>query len=411
MSTHANDLVLPTANWLVPAAELRWRVAALQARLRAGEIDVALLAQNADLGYFCGSIASGWLVVPATGEPVLHVRRAAVRSEAETCWPVQTTRSNRELVAEVHAMVGGGDRLNVVGLELDVLPAAEYLKLEAGLGADSLVDLTHDIRSVRAVKRPWELQWMHAAAAQVRAAMEAVAEQARPGMREIDVALLAEQVLRERGHQGVMRMRRFNGEMFYGQVAAGPNAALAAALDSPLGGAGRYPPVGKGASERVIEPGELLVVDLMGACNGYLSDCTRVYALGEPDRDLVDAQAWCVGVLEHVAGLARPGVTPASLYAEALRLAQEAGRAAQFMGAAPDQARFVGHGIGMEVDEYPFLATGFDEPLVEGMVFALEPKLVFPGRAAVGIEDSFVVTADGVEPLDAVSRGLLVIDA
>jgi Xaa-Pro aminopeptidase len=198
--------------------------------------------------------------------------------------------------------------------------------------------------------------------------------------------------------------------MFYGQVCAGANAALPAALDAPLGGTGQYPPAGKGPSRRELRAGDLLVVDLMGCYNGYLSDCTRVVAIGGLDAiddDLLAAQAWCVETLATVAEAARPGVAPSALYQLALELAEQSGHAANFMGFAPDQARFVGLGIGMEVDEYPFLARGFDEPLQPGMVFALEPKLVFPGRAAVGIEDAFIVTEDGVEPLPAVARDVL----
>jgi Xaa-Pro aminopeptidase len=207
-----------------------------------------------------------------------------------------------------------------------------------------------------------------------------------------------------------MRMRRFGGEMFYGQVCAAANAALPAALDAPLGGSGQYPPAGRGASRTELRAGDLLVLDLMGCYNGYLSDCTRVSAVGGietvPD-DLLEAQAWCVDVLEQVSAAARPGVAPSALYQLALELAEQSGHAASFMGVAPDQARFVGHGIGMEVDEYPFLARGFDEPLEPGMVFALEPKLVFPGRAAVGIEDAFIVTETGVESLPALPREVL----
>src|SRR5690606_27880496 len=125
-------------------------------------------------------------------------------------------------------------------------------------------------------------------------------------------------------HQGIVRMRRFGGEMFYGQVCAGANAALPAALDAPLGGSGQYPPAGKGPSRRELVAGDLLVLDLMGCHNGYLSDCTRVVAVGgidAIDQDLLEAQAWCVGVLEQVAGAARPGVAPSALYELALELA------------------------------------------------------------------------------------------
>lgn len=399
---------LATHEFLVPHAELRDRVRRLQVRLVAADIDLAIVQANADLGYMVGSILDGWALVPASGEPIVLARRAAERFQAETCWEVRRSVSVKQLVAQLEAM---GVTRGRIALALDVVPAIDYLKLAERLPDAEFVDLTHELRSVRAIKSAWELEQQHRAAHQVIEAMETIAYQVVPGHTELDAERLAEGCLRGSGHQGMIRMRRFGGEMFFGQVVAGANAALPAALDAPLGGSGLYPPVGKGPSLRPLVAGDLLVVDLMGAHNGYLSDCTRVVAVGgieAIDDDLLEAQAWCVGVLEQIEAMAKPGVAPSALYQLALDLAADAGHAERFMGYAPDQARFVGHGIGVEVDEYPFLARGFDEPLVPGMVFACEPKLVFPGRAAVGIEDAFVVTEDGVVPLPALPRDVLV---
>lgn len=399
---------LPTFEFLVPHEELRARVAALQARLAAADIDLAIINVNADLGYFVGSILDGWALIPASGEPKVLARRAAPRVQAETCWPVERMVAVKQLVAELGAM---GVARGRIALALDVVPAADYLKLVRGLPDAELVDVTHHVRSVRAIKSRWELDNMRRAAEQVKEAMFTVAYQVVPGHTELDAERLAEGCLRGAGHQGLVRMRRFGAEMFFGQVVAGVNAALPAALDAPLGGSGLYPPAGKGPSLQELRAGDLLVVDLMGCHNGYLSDCTRVVAVGgldAVDEDLLEAQAWCVQVLEQIEQVARPGIAPSELYALALELAADAGRSEHFMGFAPDQARFIGHGIGLEVDEYPFLARGFDDPLEPGMVFACEPKLVFPGRAAVGIEDAYVVTADGVEPLPAQPREILI---
>jgi Xaa-Pro aminopeptidase len=397
-----------THEFLVPHDELRDRARRLQERLVAADIDLAIVQSNADLGYVVGSILDGWALVPATGEPVVLARRAAERFQAETCWEVRRSVSVQQLVAQLDAM---GVARGRIALALDVVPALDYLKLADRMPDATFVDLTHDLRSVRAIKSPWELEQQRRAALQVIEAMQTVAYQVVPGHTELDAERLAEGCLRSAGHQGTMRMRRFGGEMFFGQVVAAANAALPAALDAPLGGSGLYPAVGKGPSLRELRAGDLLVVDLMGAHNGYLSDCTRVLAVGGLDAvpgDLLEAQAWCVSVLEEIERIAKPGVAPSALYQRALEMATDAGHADKFMGVAPDQARFVGHGIGVEVDEYPFLAKGFDEPLQPGMVFALEPKLVFPGRAAVGIEDAFVVTGTGVEPLPAVAREVLV---
>ncbi|MCW2955159.1 MAG: Xaa-Pro aminopeptidase [Thermoleophilia bacterium] len=394
-------------HWFVPHAELRARVAALQARMVAADIDAAVVYGNADVLYVSGAVIDGVVVVPAAAEPVVLAKRAAERIEVETCWEVRRSVSTKQLAAHLDELGAARGR---VAVALDVVPAATYLKLASALPGATFVNLTHDMRSVRAIKSAWELDNIRTAARQVRDAMVTVARQVVPGHTELDGLRLAEGCLRADGHQGIVRMRRFGGEGGFGTVVAGANAALPGPLDAPLGGTGLYPSVGRGASTRELVAGDLLVLDLMGAANGYLSDCTRVIAVGGIDAiddDLLEAQAWCVGVLEQVAAAARPGVAPSTLYQLALDLAADGGHAERFMGVAPDQARFVGHGIGMEVDEYPFLARGFDEPLQAGMVFALEPKLVFPGRAAVGIEDSFVVGEDGVEALPALPRDVI----
>jgi Xaa-Pro aminopeptidase len=104
-----------------------------------------------------------------------------------------------------------------------------------------------------------------------------------------------------------------------------------------------------------------------------------------------------------VAEAARPGVKASRLYEIALEHAARTPFADHFLGDA-DKVSFVGHGIGLEVDEYPFLARGFDMPLAEGMVFALEPKFIFRGLGVAGIEDTYVVRSDGVERLTVSPR-------
>ena len=400
-------ITLDSIAFIVPEAELRRRLAALQARMARDDIDVTIIAQNADLHYLCGSIIAGSMVIPASGEPTLLLARAVERTRLETCYDdVRRAPATKQLASTITELAGSAAR---VALELDVLPTATYLKLAELLPDVSFVDATHHVRSVRAVKSDWELDFVRRAAKQVRNSMAAVMPKVVPGMREVHVAYMVEAELRLAGHQGTMRMRRFNGEMFFGQVCAGANAALPAALDAPLGGSGQYPSLGKGASAREVVAGDLLILDLMGACNGYLSDCTRVLAVGgisAVDDDLLAAQQWCTDLLEELVDMVRPGMLASALHAHALARAEADGYADRFMGVAPDQARFVGHGIGLEVDEYPFLATGYDTPLEAGMVIAIEPKLVFPGRAAVGIEDAVIVTDAGCEVLGSVSRAV-----
>jgi Xaa-Pro aminopeptidase len=232
---------------------------------------------------------------------------------------------------------------------------------------------------------------------------EWMARHARARMTEMELAAEIERELRLAGHQGPIRFRSFNNELFYGSVLAGPSGAVPGSTETPIVGPGPNVAVSKGAGHRPIEAGEPILVDLAGAWEGYLADQTRTFSLGPvPDR-FAAAHATARDILHRVAAEARPGVTGAALYDLALELADGL---EGFMGAGHERVTFVGHGFGLEIDELPLLAKGWDEPLEAGMVFALEPKFVFPGEGAVGIENSYLVTADGVERLTSAPEDL-----
>ena len=106
---------------------------------------------------------------------------------------------------------------------------------------------------------------------------------------------------------------------------------------------------------------------------------------------------------------AKPGTKAGDLYAFALSWVRERGYADWFMGADEERIRFIGHGIGLELDEFPFLAAGQDMVLQENMVIALEPKLIFPGKGVVGIEDTHRVTPDGLERLTGFDQSIQIV--
>jgi Xaa-Pro dipeptidase len=203
-------------------------------------------------------------------------------------------------------------------------------------------------------------------------------------------------------------MRGFNQEIFYGHVFAGRTAAVTSFGDAPTGGQGLAPALAQGPSRRRIERGEAVIVDLVGNCDGYLCDQTRSFCLGEPSAHLRKASETALRILEEVETAGRPGLPASALYELALRRAGESGFGSCFLG-SEHKVSFVGHGIGLEVDEYPFIARGFDLPLEAGMVFAVEPKFIFHGEGVVGVEDTFLVTDNGLEPLTRSPRELRIL--
>lgn len=387
---------------MVPAHEIEARIPRFQAALREAGLDGALVVQETDLVYLAGTGQSAHLVVPAEGEAALFVRKTLARAREESSLErVEPLRSLRELPA---ALASCGVERGRLGLELDVLPAAAYLGYAHRLDEFELGDCSGPLRRVRALKSDWELEQIRAAAEMLSHLPEWMARHARVGMTELELAAEIERELRIAGHQGPIRFRSFNNELFYGSVLAGPSGAVPGSTETPIVGPGPNVAVSKGAGHRPIGAGEPILVDLAGAWEGYLADQTRSFSLGPLSSRFTDAYDAARVILAGVAADARPGVTGAALYDRALELA---GDAEGFMGAGHERVTFVGHGFGLEIDELPLLAQGWEEPLHERMVFALEPKFVFPGEGAVGIENSYLVTADGAEPLTYAPEELL----
>ncbi|MEE4276492.1 MAG: Xaa-Pro peptidase family protein [Thermoleophilia bacterium] len=380
-----------------PAAEVEGRLTRLQATLRERELDAALIVQNADLFYLSGTVQQSYLHVPADGEATLFVRRSVERARRES--PLERVvelDGPRALTGALRAAAGGLPRR--VGLELDVLPVAAYERLIGLLPGAEAEDVGRAIVRQRAVKSPYEVERIAAAAALVDAVWEFAPRVLRAGLTEAEFAGLVEAEARRLGHQGVIRMRGFNQEMFYGQLLTGPSATVPSFLDTPLAGTGLSPAVAQGVSFRTIEPGDPIVFDFVAVREGYTADFTRMLSLGPLPGAVRDAYAVALEAQAAVAAVARPGVTCRAVYESAVAVAERRGLGPHFMGFGPEQVRFIGHGVGLELDELPVLTTS-DTPLEEGMVFALEPKFVLPGVGAVGVENTFLVERDGLRAL------------
>ncbi len=385
---------------LTPRVELENRIARLQELMAAAGMDAVLVLQNADLYYLSGTVQQSHLYLPASGEPLLMVRKSLVRARQESRLDtdrIVPLRSARQLLDLLNAH--GLARPKRLGLELDVMPVNTFRYYEEVLRGIELLDCSPTIRQLRAVKSDYELGLMREAAQASKAVYEAIPQLLVEGISEVALAGQIEAIARREGHQGIVRMRAWNNEIFYGHLMAGASAAVPSYMLSPTGGPGLNPSIAQGASARPIRAGEPLLVDYLFAPEGYVVDQTRVFVIGELSADLVRAHEAMLAVQAAVMEAARPGVTGDALWELAAQVAREHGLEDHFMGYGDDRVRFVGHGVGLELDELPVLAAGQELPLEEGMVVALEPKAIFPGRGVVGIENTHVVTQAGFERL------------
>jgi len=396
----------PFDDLLTPAAEIAWRIGRAQAAMAARELDALFIVQNADLYYFAGTVQDGLLAIPAGGDPVFLVRRAPERARKESplacVVPVESPRAYPSLLAS-HGM----GALRRVGVELDVLPAALYLRQARAFPGVEFVDASDAIRRVRSVKRPWEVEQMRQAARIQDRMVRRLCEVVKPGMTELDLAIEMEAEGRRAGHQGLVRFRRFNQDVFIGHFLAGENAARPAFIDAPTGGLGLGPALGNGVSRRPIGADEPILFDYNACFNGYHSDQTRTLVLGTLPDEMVRAYAACREILEAAQAWLRPGADPGELYARCVALAGRRGYAGVFMGHGAAQVPYVGHGVGVEMDEVPVLAPNGGGPLEAGMTIAVEPKIVFPERGMVGVEDVFVVGEREAMPINVTPRDLI----
>jgi Xaa-Pro aminopeptidase len=167
--------------------------------------------------------------------------------------------------------------------------------------------------------------------------------------------------------------------------------------------------VAQGPSFNPIRSGQPILLDYVFAHQGYLADHTRIFCLGQLPADLARAQTDMVAIQNELKTMMVPGTTAGAVYAKAVELATAAGYEDHFMGNGAARIRFVGHGVGLELDEYPFLAKGQEMALAENMVVALEPKVIFPGRGVLGIENTHVVTAKGLAPMTRYPDGVTIL--
>ncbi|MBM4341217.1 MAG: aminopeptidase P family protein [Deltaproteobacteria bacterium] len=382
----------------VPIQEIEYRIRSFQGCLQEMELDGALILQNADLFYFSGTIQSSILFVPCKGEAILMVQKAFERARYESPLKHVILAAGRGQIKKVLNDFGFlGHRK--IGLEMDVLPINLYSRYQQVFPEFEWSDVSDAILRLRMIKTPYEIEQIRRAAGILHKGYMEIKEIIREGMTELEVDGHLALIARREGHMGVLRMRGWNQEMTYAHVLSGGNGAITSFLDSPHGGRGNTPAMAQGASFRRIERDEPIGIDYGVGINGYVADQFRTLVIGELPDELRRAHDFSLEIHSLFKEEAKPGVSCADLYHLALKRVQKTGLKDHFNGYGEGKARFIGHGLGLEIDEYPILTPRFNQKLEVGMVIALEPMFVFPGRGIIGLEDDYLITDAGVERL------------
>lgn len=351
----------------------------------------ALIADNANLFYLTGRVFCGYLFLSPGEAPRYFVKRPSeLRGEGITL-----IRKPEEI----------GLSCPRLGLELDSLSYSAALRLKAALGAEEIINVSPKIMLGRAVKTPLEQKLMREDGVRHAAVYARIPGLFREGMTDIELQAEIERVDRLEGCLGQFRVNGPDMEIHMGNVITGRNADTPSPYDFAMGGAGLSPSLPVGASGEEIKPGQAVMVDMNGNFNGYMTDMTRTFACGELPEKALRAHQCSIDICHELARLGRPGAECKALYETAKEMARKAGLEDCFMGHRY-HAGFVGHGVGIQINELPVLAPRSKMLMEEGNVIAIEPKFVIEGVGAVGIENTYICRADGLECITPAPEGL-----
>ena len=370
-------------------SEICERITKMQLKLKEQELDGALFIYPIDVYYFTGTRQNASLWIPTDGEPLLLVRKSFARAKEES--PLEDIRqfpSSKEFSSVIPVSA------TKIGMTFDVTPVQQlhfYTKLLPGR---NFIDITAPYRSIRSVKSAYELEQLQQSAITLCSIFEQVPQFLSLGMTELELAADFELRLRKAGSEGYIRMRAFNQELFQGLAVSGGGATYGF-FDGAVTGKGLSNAAPHGSSGDILHENAPILIDYTGVYNGYITDMTRIFVVGQLEDDLQRAFEVSLEIQNHLQKALKPGAVCEELFHQTLAIAESSDFGPNFMGMPGEQAKFVGHGVGLELDELPIIAQGFKMPLQVGNVIAIEPKFVFPGRGVVGIENTFAVTDAG----------------
>ncbi|MDR2763634.1 MAG: Xaa-Pro peptidase family protein [Tannerella sp.] len=372
--------------------ELPIRRKRVQKAMSQMDADGCLLAMGVNLYYMTGRVFGGYYYLPVEGEPVFFVKRPNDFSDEQ----VMFIRKPEE-IADCFASQGWPLPRKLL-LETDEISYSECIRLQAAFGSPATGNATTLMRQVRMIKTPWEIEQFRFSAQQHARTYSEIPSCFRPGMTDLELQAAIEYRMRLNGSLGILHAFGPNMNIFMGSILTGSNAETPSPYDFALGGGGQTSLCPIGANGSVLKEGMAVMVDMVGNYTVYLTDMTRVFAVGKLPEPACRAHRVSRVIQEKIMQAARPGVSCAALYGIAMAEVEREALTDCFMGTR-QQAKFVGHGIGLQINEPPVLTPRSKEELQPNMMFALEPKFVIPGVGAVGIENSFLVTETGLEKI------------
>lgn len=352
--------------------------------MKAAGLDAVLLADNASKYYLTGRVYAGYIYITSGGKVICAVQRPVELNGPEVAY----IRKPEELPSVIGVMPRS------LGLELDTMSYNNVERLKAVFPDATIGNASAIMRVAREIKTDTEVEMIRESGVRQERVYRRVPHLYREGMTDIEFQVEIERTSRLEGCLGQFRISGDTMELFMGNIIAGDNADAPSPYDFAMGGAGMSPSLPVGANGSEIKPGMTVMVDVNGNYTGYMTDMTRVFSLGDISPEALKAHECSRRIHRELAAMGRPGTEARALYERALEIAREEGLEHLFMGHR-QHARFIGHGVGIEINELPVIAPRSRDVIAPGQVIALEPKFVVPGTGAVGIENTYLVTSGG----------------
>lgn len=374
------------------SAETGLRIKRLQGILRETGGDALLVSSNANIYYTTMRYFRGYVWIPAKGEPLWFPIRPKVFDDEPF---LRYIRKPEDIPAELEKE-GFSCAGKTILFEEEAESYSDILRLRKAFAGADAGNGSGALRRSRMVKTPFEIELMKEDGLHQCAAYRRFTKAYREGMSDVEFQIELERILRLEGALGYSRKSGNLMEINLGSVIAGDNADNPTPFNFSMGGAGTDPSLPVGADGEIIRTGQTVMVDMNGAFNGYQTDLTRIWRLGEISDLAWKAQKCNIRILRELEKLGTPGTTVKALYERAVEIVKEEGLENYFMGHR-QKAAFIGHGVGIELNEMPVVTGRSSDILMEGMTLALEPKFVVPGTGAVGNENTYVVRPSGLE--------------
>ncbi len=365
---------------------------------------MAVIFSKINLLYFTGSMPEGMLIIEREKEATLWARRSFERSSKESALSQIKPMNSYRDAALAYPQIP-----SEIYLETEFVPLAMFQRFQKYFPCQSYNSIDAQISMTRAVKSPWELKYIKEAGAIHQHILEEIVPGIlKEGMSEVELAADLYAIMLKKGHHGVARFAMHDTEIPIAQLGFGESSLYPTNFNGPGGNLGMNAAVpSMGNRNRKLKKGDLVFIDMGLGVNGYHSDKTMTYMFGaDLPVEVQQIHQQCVDIQNRVADLLIPGNIPEEIY-ETVMAGLSPEFQQNFMGFGPRQVKFLGHGIGLTVDEAPVIAKGFKMPLQENMLFAIEPKKGIEGIGMVGIENTFIVTPKGGQSISGTSKGLI----